>query len=242
MPPRHGQTARRTDQKMWQSYAWLERLGTVEPQGARDLHQGARMHTDATEAQRTAVGLEQRPIADAHPWLTTPVGSKALRVGLCVLATWSIAFVINTLLTGAGQGEYFLPSMGWLLGVLLVPAILCAALAAVSQRWLTRVVPFTQSLLFGLLSYVSANVIAAVLAIVDALGNPHCGSESSCTEYTANTIMFVGFVFLPLILVATIGYGLALATVTPSGRSVRAWLVGATVCSGLVLAAALTFQ
>lgn len=178
------------------------------------------MHTDATEAQRTAVGLEQRPIADAHPWLTTPVGSKALRVGLCVLATWSIAFVINTLLTGAGQGEYFLPSMGWL----------------------TRFVPFTQSLLFGLLSYVSANVIAAVLAIVDALGNPHCGSEPSCTEYTANTIMFVGFVFLPLILVATIGYGLALATVTPSGRSVRAWLVGATVCSGLVLAAALTFQ
>lgn len=200
------------------------------------------MHTDADEAQRSAVELDHRPIADAHPWLTTPVGSKALRVGLCVLAAWSIAFVFNTLLTGAGNGEYFLPSMVWVISVLLAPALLCTALAAVSQRWLTRFVPFTQSLLFGLLSYVTANAIAAAISIVDALGDPSCGGEISCTEHTANAIMFFGFVFLPLILVATIGYGLALATVTPSGRRVRAWLVGATAFSGLVLGAALTFQ
>lgn len=206
------------------------------------------MHTTADKQQRMAPDYGYRPTEDAHPWLTTPLGSKTLRVGLCVLAAWSIAFAFNTLLVGAGRGEYFLPSIGWVISVLLVPALLCAALAAVSQRWLTRFVPFTQSLLFGLLSYLAANVIAAAFAIVSAFStnsttiNSNCGSETSCTEAIANDIMFFGFVFLPLILVAAIGYGLALATVTPQGRRVRAWTIGATAFTALVFAAALLAQ
>ncbi|KAM9862223.1 hypothetical protein ACI1US_01832 [Leucobacter sp. BZR 635] len=164
------------------------------------------------------------PADPGHPWLRTTLWSKVWRVALCVLFVWIIWVIVNALVLGQGRADYFFPSLGYAAFVLAAPPLGCAALAAVTQRVLTEYVPFTQSLLFGAMSYAAglALVILTLLFVPGAAAGDGWGQ-----------LMFLAVVLLPAVLVAGLGYGLALATVTERGPRVLRWVLGV---SGFLLA------
>lgn len=169
-----------------------------------------------------------------HPWLTTSRWGKTWRVWLCVLAVWvSWLAIANLIIGGGGNGAYGLPDIGYTIGLTLVPPTFCAALAAVSQRWLTRFVPFTQSLLFGVLAYAAGLALITLLALVWLASGPACAPGEACAVGIGPELAATVIMLLPTIILAALGYGVALATVTRRGKRVALWL---TVATGGVLA------
>ncbi|KAM9865315.1 hypothetical protein ACIFOC_01846 [Leucobacter aridicollis] len=171
-----------------------------------------------------------------HPWLSTGRLSRAARVAAYTLCVWAIWIGVSLILLGPGQGFWAISSPGFALAMLAVPPVFIAVVAAALQRWLTQLVPFTQSLLFGGATYVAAVLAAAVTSLVAAIGAEPCPPGDACAPGVWFDIGVAAFMFLPVILIAGIGYGLALASVTARGTQVFVGALAATLLVAVAVA------
>ncbi|UTX51896.1 hypothetical protein [Leucobacter aridicollis] len=182
------------------------------------------------------VGDKPAPLVGDHPWLATGYISRAARVAAYTLCVWGIWIGANLILLGPGQGFWVISSPSFALAALLFPPVFFAAVAAAMQPWLTQFVPFTQSLLFGGAAYVAAVLLVAIVSVVEAIGSEPCPPGDVCAPGVWFNIGVSAFMFLPAILIAGIGYGLALASVTPRGGRVFLVTLGATLLVAAVVA------
>lgn len=177
---------------------------------------------------------------EEHPWHAASRWSKSWRVALGVLATWLIAALLSLLLFADGRIEYFAPSWLAAMPLLLLPPILCAVLAAVLQGWLKRYLPVSQSLLFGLVAYAVAVAITSLASLgwrAEAWG---CTPGAPCLDGFWQQASFTALALLPGVLVAALGYLLAMGSVTRVGKWVLASALGAALLVAVILLVVLT--
>lgn len=189
--------------------------------------------------------LRQQPIAGeyggsvAAGWRQLTVWGRAWRVAAGMLAALVAGRALRNLIVWQWLGNgYYRPGLATLIISLLLPVLVCAALAAVLQRWLARFQPLTQVALFGASACVGAVLLNALLWSPMLLsgasqGTGGCGATGACFEqFWQMTVLFAGR-SLPILIVAALGYGLALASLAPRGR----WLALAAAVVAALLGA-----
>lgn len=161
----------------------------------------------------------------AARWRQLTLGARVWRVAAGALTALVAVKALYDLIVWQWLGNgYFLPGWVTLVTSLLLPTLLCAALAAGLQRWLSRFQPLTQVALFGASAYVGAVLLNVMLwspmlfsGASQGTGDG-CGAAGDCFQQFWQIALLLGGLSLPYLFVAVLGYGLALASLAPRGR------------------------
>lgn len=167
-------------------------------------------------------------LPDGNPWKTFSRWQMAWHTFLAVALTGMIGIMLFALVTDLSGSRSILATAVPYLFALVIPLI-CAVLAIVIGPWLRRYYPFSQSLLFGGFAVVAVAAVVTIVSVWEWVSRGPCPPDTLCSEPLDGLFWVMVLYGLPLFLVTSIGFGLAVWSPTRKGIKVFWPLLGAVV-------------